>query len=379
MSVFREFTMVTTALHDPLRTHMSVEQSKRPAPWLRPLGIVMEPDPRDPREVEGVLNPAVARGTDGELYLLPRLVAAGNYSRIGLARVLFNRQEEPWGVERLGVVLEPDQPYERHGRTGGGVEDPRVTYLAARQKYVMTYTAYGPFGPRIALAVSHDLRSWHRLGVARFAVPSDLDLNALDNKDAVLFPEPVPDPDGTPSLALIHRPNLQDARGRAGRAPHPPGMWISFAPWREAGSELSLSFDHHHFLAGPRTGWERLKIGVGAPPIRVGNDWLVIYHGVAGQIVDGVDQQKHVRYSAGVLLLSGEDPRRVLYRTAESILEPTAATERVGIVPNVVFPTGVDLHTNGELDVYHGMADTRIGVARASMADLRWPDLALAV
>src|SRR5207253_604811 len=127
-------------------------------PWrMRRLGIVMEPDPADPREAGGVLNPAVARGTDGELYLLPRLVAAGNYSRIGLSRVRFNRHGEPWGVERLGVVLEPDQPYERHGRTGGGVEDPRVTYLAARQQYVMTYTAYGPLGPRIALAVSHDL------------------------------------------------------------------------------------------------------------------------------------------------------------------------------------------------------------------------------
>jgi predicted GH43/DUF377 family glycosyl hydrolase len=377
MSVFKEFTMVTTALQDPLRTHMSVEQSKRPAPWLRPLGIVMEPDPHDPREVEGVLNPAVARGTDGELYLLPRLVAAGNYSRIGLARVLFNRHGEPWGVERLGVVLEPDQPYERHGRTGGGVEDPRVTYLAARQEYVMSYTAYGPLGPRVALAVSHDLRWWQRLGLAHFAVTGGLDLNALDNKDAVLFPEPVPGPDGTPSLALIHRPSLEYAQGRAGRATHPPGMWISYAPWREAG-DLSLSFDHHHFLAGPRTGWERLKVGAGAPPSRVGKDWLLIYHGVAGQIVDGVDQQKHVRYSAGAILLSGEDPRHVLYRTSESILEPTEATARVGIVPNVVFPTGVDLHANGELDVYYGMADTRIGVARASLADLRWPDLALA-
>jgi predicted GH43/DUF377 family glycosyl hydrolase len=241
----------------------------------------------------------------------------------------------------------------------------------------MTYTAYGPLGPRIALAVSPDLRSWRRLGLARFTVTRGLDLNALDNKDAVLFPEPVPGPDGTPSLALIHRPDLPDARGRAGRAPHPPGMWISYAPWQEAGSELSLSFDQHHFLAGPRAEWERLKVGAGAPPLRVGNDWLLIYHGVAGQIVAGVDQQKHVRYSAGAMLLRGEDPRHVLHRTSESILEPTTAMERVGVVPNVVFPTGVDLRGNGELDVYYGMADTRIGVARASLADLRWPAMSL--
>ena len=53
------------------------------APWpLRRLGIVMEPDQADPREAAGVLHPAVARGPDGQLYLLPRLVARGNYSRM---------------------------------------------------------------------------------------------------------------------------------------------------------------------------------------------------------------------------------------------------------------------------------------------------------
>ena len=54
---------------------------------LERLGVVMEPLPGDPREVEGVLNPACARSHDGVLYLFPRLVAQGNYSRIGRARV----------------------------------------------------------------------------------------------------------------------------------------------------------------------------------------------------------------------------------------------------------------------------------------------------
>src|SRR5436309_1018698 len=120
------------------------------ASWqLHRLGIVMAPDPRDPREAGGVLNPAATRGPDGQLYLLPRLVAAGNYSRIGLARVLFSQGGTPVGVERLGVVLEPQAPYELNPDTGGGVEDPRITYIAARGLYVMTYTAFGPAGPRM--------------------------------------------------------------------------------------------------------------------------------------------------------------------------------------------------------------------------------------
>ena len=71
---------------------------------LRRLGVLMEPEPGNPLEAEGVLNPAAARGPDGQLYLFPRLVARGNHSRIGIARVLFDGSGDPVGVERLGTV-----------------------------------------------------------------------------------------------------------------------------------------------------------------------------------------------------------------------------------------------------------------------------------
>jgi len=74
---------------------------------LKRLGLIMEPEPGNPQEIEGVLNPAATRGPDGKLYLFPRLVAKGNYSRIGIARVLFNDEGDPYGVERLGIALEP--------------------------------------------------------------------------------------------------------------------------------------------------------------------------------------------------------------------------------------------------------------------------------
>lgn len=56
---------------------------------LQRIGQIMEPEPGNPMEVEGVFNPAVVRGPDGELYLFPRYVAKGNYSHIGIARVKF--------------------------------------------------------------------------------------------------------------------------------------------------------------------------------------------------------------------------------------------------------------------------------------------------
>jgi beta-1,2-mannobiose phosphorylase / 1,2-beta-oligomannan phosphorylase len=335
-------------------------------PWrVRRLGVVMEPNPADPREAGGVLNPATARGPDGQLYLLPRLASVQNYSRIGLARVVFNRRGDPVGVERLGVVLEPQAPYERNPWTGGGVEDPRVTPLAARGLYVMTYTAYGPAGARLAAALSHDLVHWRRLGLVRFAPLGGLDLAALDNKDGALFPEPLPAPDGRLALALLHRPTFPPAQ-----RPVPerrPSIWISYAPLAEIMATKHVVFGQHHLLAAPEQGWEQLKVGAGAPPLRLGHSWLVVYHGVSARLGPGAPR---LCYQAGALLLDAREPRRVLYRSRRSILAPRVPAEHSGVTPHVVFPTGWDVRSQTTIDLYYGMADSRIGVARTCLPQL---------
>jgi len=45
-----------------------------------------------------------------KLYLFPRYVAKGNYSRIGIARVKFNKNGDPQSVERLDLpdILPPE-------------------------------------------------------------------------------------------------------------------------------------------------------------------------------------------------------------------------------------------------------------------------------
>src|ERR1700690_2521110 len=52
---------------------------------LERMGVIMEPMAGQSMEVEGVLNPAAARGRDGEPYLFPRLGGQGNYSCIVFA------------------------------------------------------------------------------------------------------------------------------------------------------------------------------------------------------------------------------------------------------------------------------------------------------
>jgi predicted GH43/DUF377 family glycosyl hydrolase len=114
---------------------------------VKRLGVVMEPRSGDPREAGGVLNPGGVRGPDGEYYLFPRLVEAPNYSRVGVARVIFE-DGDPVGVERLGLALEPDAAFERNPHTAG-CEDARVSYIPTIDRFVMVYSSYGPCSSRL--------------------------------------------------------------------------------------------------------------------------------------------------------------------------------------------------------------------------------------
>jgi beta-1,2-mannobiose phosphorylase / 1,2-beta-oligomannan phosphorylase len=78
-------------------------------------------------------------------------------------------------------------------------------------------------------------------------------------------------------------------------------------------------------------------------------------------------------YSAGMMVLSKEHPQVIRYRSVEPVLTPVLPEERHGTVANVVFPTGIDrrddLGLPTRFDVYYGMADNRIGVARLDLPD----------
>ncbi|HEY0256935.1 MAG TPA: hypothetical protein VGC39_05795 [Candidatus Methylacidiphilales bacterium] len=350
---------------------------------LQRLGMVMEPEPGNPQEAEGVLNPAAARGPDGHLYLFPRMVAEGNYSRIGIARVKFNQAGNPCGVERLGVVLEPEADYELVPHGGGGCEDPRITFVEPLRRYVMAYTALSPIGPLIALAISEDLFYWKRLGLATFAPYHGIDFVHVDNKDASLFPVAIPNHAGKMQLALLHRPLFPGTRpeetacqaaSRVVDREH-ESIWISYCPMPEEEIEpqrLGL-FNSHHRLAAPVEPWAQLKIGGGTPPLLTRHGWLILYHGVSEIAGPGADEHQ-LCYSVGLMVLAKDHPRVIRYRSVEPIMTPTLPQERRGIIANVVFPTGIDrrddLGSPDRFDVYYGMADSRIGVARLDVPNI---------
>ena len=73
------------------------------------------------------------------------------------------------------------------------------------------------------------------------------------------------------------------------------------------------------------------------------------------------------------MVLSEKHPRFIRYRSPEPVLTPELPQERLGTIANVVFPTGIDrrddLGLPDRFDVYYGMADDRIGVARLDVPE----------
>lgn len=341
---------------------------------LHRVGTLMAADPKEEYEREGVLNPATGWTPDGQLKMFARLVAEGNVSRIGRASVTIDFDGNAT-VRREGLALEPTRSWE-HGSNHGGVEDPRITFIERLGLHVMTYVAFGPTGPRTALAISKDLESWERLGPVLFEYQDDLgvDLNLYPNKDVVFFPDLVPGPGGEPSFAALHRPMWElsfvrpdeDVTPPAAAPDSRPAIWISYISAAEVERDVSAltRFSGHKFVAGSLYEWESLKIGAGPAPVRIPEGWLLIHHGASGEIAGGsFVPQADVCYSAGAMVLSAEDPSTVIARTAEPLMAPEAPEEVDGTVANVVFPTATAI-VHGTTYVFYGMADSAIGLAR---------------
>ena len=246
----------------------------------------------------------------------------------------------------------------------------------------MTYTALSSNGPRIAIALSEDLFHWQRLGLATFRPYEGIEFNGVDNKDASVFPMAIPDRQGRPAMALVHRPLFPGTRPEeivcrlSSREAdlHHESIWISYCPLGDSGDDpYHLShFELHDRLASPVAPWEALKIGGGTPPILTKHGWLIVYHGVH-ELKEPSAAAHKLCYSAGVLVLSLKQPRVILYRSPTPVLTPELPSECIGTVANVVFPTAIDrrddLGLPDRFDVYYGMADNRIGVARLDVPE----------
>lgn len=285
---------------------------------------ILEPKPHHQWEKAAVFNTA-AVSDNGLIHLVYRATditsngKQGKYiNSLGYAvsadGIHFNRLENP--------ILSNDVPQELRGP-----EDPRIVKIGST--FYMMYTGYGgrfDGDYRISLATSQNLIHWERQG------------GMLDepNKDASLLPEKV-----NGRYMLFHR-----------RA---PDIWIAFS------EDLKTWSDHRSVMSPvPESNWESDKIGLGGPPLKTDQGWLLIYHGVGGN---------PRRYSLGIALFDLDDPTRMIARQTSPILTPELDWEINGFVPNVVFSCGQVILGN-DIYVYYGGADQVIGVAAMPLSDI---------
>lgn len=226
------------------------------------------------------------------------------------------------------------------------VYDSRLTVI--KGKCYICFAINTKHGMRGCIAVTED---FSKFDILHKTVP--------DNRNLVLFPETF----GGKYLRL-ERPFPIYSRGHADRF----DIWISDSPdlryW--GNSDLLLTVEEVPFA--------NEKIGPGAPPIKTEKGWLVIFHAVdtdAARGKNGWESTWKKRYSAGVMLLDLDDPRKVIGLYREPLLAPEAPYEIEGGFRNhVIFPCGAVLEDNGELKIYYGAADTVLCMASAPMDDL---------
>jgi predicted GH43/DUF377 family glycosyl hydrolase len=267
-------------------------------------------------------NAGVVRFRDEYLLLLTVETLQGRYS------IFRADSREGWHFD---IADEPFMAPVEHGADGAhetvGIRDARITKLNG--SHYIAYVADGDHGQRLGLAETADFEHVRRLGY----------VSQVDVKNGVMFPRKI---DG--AYVMLTRP---DAGG---------SIWLSRS------DDLAFWGDDEVVMT-PRGGyWDGTRIGAAAPPIEIGQGWLLLYYGEketsAGPLV-----------RLGAAVLDRANPAKVLARSNIPILTPREKYERVGNVPNVVFSCGALLEDD-RLNVYYGASGSCICLGTARLDDL---------
>lgn len=231
-------------------------------------------------EAEKTENPACAREADS-LQLL--------------ARSNFSVHFDP-GQRYSERAIFPVSPSQTHG-----IEDARFVQFTEDDGTVHRYATYTAYDGRATFPQLIETPDFLHF---RFHT---LQGKAVQNKGMAMFPQRIGG-----RYTMLSRQDNENLR-------------IMF-------SDDLYRWDSSEVIASPAHAWEFIKVGNCGSPIELNEGWLVLTHGVGAMR----------RYCIGAILLDKRDPRKVLGRLAEPLIEPSA--EDPGYVPNVVYTCGGLVH-----------------------------------
>jgi 4-O-beta-D-mannosyl-D-glucose phosphorylase len=187
------------------------------------------------------------------------------------------------------------------------------------------------------IARTIDLRNWERL--------PDLKTRSPQQRNVVLHPEFV-----AGKYAFYTRP--QDDFIDAGSG---GGIGWGLADDIERAvieTERIIEEGQYHTI-------KEVKNGLGPAPLKTGQGWLHLAHGVRATAAG-------LRYVLYLFLCDLREPWRLLHQPGGYLIAPEGE-ERIGDVSNVVFSNGWVARENGEVFIYYGSSDTRMHVATSSL------------
>jgi beta-1,4-mannooligosaccharide/beta-1,4-mannosyl-N-acetylglucosamine phosphorylase len=290
-------------------------------------------------DVSSVFNPGAIR-FGGRTLLMLRVQSRGRRTALVMA-------ESEDGV-RFSVAREAVRfrGIERAGEKLHHLYDPRLTRLG--DTVYIVFAADTETGCKLGIGSTTDFRTFDFIGLG--AHP--------DIRNGVLFPEKMGG-----RFVRLDRPNRSALEG---------GVTSGDEIWFSSSEDLVAWTPEHVVMGGRWHYWDE-RIGSGPPPVKTRQGWLHVYHGIATHFAAASI------YQVGAVLLDLDEPWKVLARSWNNLLEPREPYEMVGQVPNVVFPGGMVVEEHdaegyalpeSPVHLYYGAADTCVGLATTTVADL---------
>lgn len=211
-----------------------------------------------------------------------------------------------------------------------GIEDCRVALIDG--KYYLTFTSVSDNGVGVGLRTTTDWKTFEKHGM----------ILPAHNKDCAIFEEKI-----NGLYYALHRPSSVDIGGNY--------IWIASSP-------DAIHWGNHKCIIKTRKNlWDSKRVGAGAAPIKTEKGWLEIYHGA---------NDKH-QYCLGAFLMDLEDPSKVIARTEQPIMVPSAEYELKGFFGEVVFTNGHVVAPDGDtVTIYYGAADEFVCGAEISIKEI---------
>jgi predicted GH43/DUF377 family glycosyl hydrolase len=292
-------------------------------------------------EAQAVFNGCPVKTKDG-VSLVYRAVSLPYYSsltgaRLSVSSIGIARSKDGLHFAGRRRFIFPEHSWERFG-----CEDPRATKFSGR--YYIFYTALSTWPPKaegikVGLAISQDLKR----------VREKHPVTPFNAKAMALFPQRI---GGKIYAVLSVNTDQPPARICLASFDKEEDIWSEsyWQPWYGNFEEYALPLQRR-----PED-----QIEVGAPPVKTKSGWLLLY----SYIRDYFSKSRERLLGVEAALLDLEDPLKVLGKIEVPILTPEEYYERIGLVPNVVFPSGALVKRN-RLYIYYGASDTTCCAASA--------------